>query len=196
MDIKEYCMALGSNSPTPGGGSASGIVLSLAGSCAEKAARFSIHDHLEKYIESFVEIREEGIKLAADDEEAFLGWKEARALPKSTDKEKYIRTQKIESYIKKCVMTPYKVAEYSLRLAEIIQDFVPYCNKWLISDIMVGTSLAFATFESALYNIDINIPYLKDKKLLEELDLFTNDNKKYFEKLKKNIIKLCLERLK
>lgn len=194
--ISEYCRNLGSNDPTPGGGSATGIVLSLSASCAEKAARFSIHDHLEKYIESFVEIREAGLTLSNEDEAAFLGWKKARELPKSTDKEKKERTDLINLYIKQCVLIPFSIAEKALYLSEVIFDFVPFCNKWLISDLQVGASFAEAAFDSAVYNITINLPYLKDDKLLEESKSFISINKKYLPKLYKNIIKNCELRLK
>ncbi|HOF00281.1 MAG TPA: cyclodeaminase/cyclohydrolase family protein [Spirochaetota bacterium] len=194
--ISEYCKNLGSTEPTPGGGSAAGVVLSLSASCAEKAARFSIHDHLEKYIESFVEIREAGLKLSDEDEAAFLGWKKARELPKSTDKEKKDRIDLINLYVEQCVLVPFTIAEKALYLSEVILDFVPFCNKWLISDLQISASFAQAAFDSAIYNITINLPYLKDEKLLKKSKGFINTNKKYLPKLYKNIIKSCQLRLK
>ena len=53
-EIKDFCQKLGSISPTPGGGAAAGICLSMGAACAEKAARFSLEDTDQNFIEAFV----------------------------------------------------------------------------------------------------------------------------------------------
>lgn len=194
MDIKEYCSNLGSTSPTPGGGSACGIVLALAASCAEKACRFSINDFLTEFLESFVEIREKSIMLSKMDEESFIKWGEARKLPKETDSEKKIRNEQVNYYTAECVKVPYEIARHSLKLIEIIQDFIPHCNKWLISDALVGASFARSSFESAIFNIDINLPLLKDEELKNEVLKFIDESSNYIQNTYVNIIKLSKDR--
>ena len=192
----EFCNRLGSNAPTPGGGAASGIVLSLGASCAEKAARFSIDDYLEGYLESFVNIKENGFILAEKDQKAFLNWMQARKLPKDTEQEIREREEKIQTYVKECTLVPREIVTNCIKLVEVIFDFIKYCNKWLISDLACGVNFAKASFDSAIFNIKINIPYIKDKKFIQSLQIFIEDNEKYFNKIVRNSLRDCYDKIK
>lgn len=194
--FKEFCNKLGSDKPTPGGGAASGIVLSLAASCAEKSARFSIDNYLEHYLKSFIEIKEEGFVLSEKDQKAFLNWMQARRLAKDTEEEKKEREEKIEKYVKECAIVPLEIIKHCIKLVEIIHDFIPYCNKWLISDLATAIVFARGAFESSLFNIRINIPYIKDKEFILELEKFIEENEKYFSKIVKNSLRGCDSKLK
>lgn len=196
LSFKEFCNKLGSDKPTPGGGAASGIILSLAAACAEKAARFSIDNYLEHYLKSFIEIKEEGFILSEKDQNAFLNWMQARRLPKDTEEEKKEREEKIEKYVKESAWVPLQIATKCIKLVEIIQDFIPYCNKWLISDLASSVVFARGAFDSSIFNIRINIPYIKDKDFILELEKFIEDNEKYFNKICKNCLRACDSKLK
>lgn len=194
--LKEYCEKLGSKEQTPGGGSASGLVLSLAASCAEKAARFSIDDYLDGYIDSFLSIKENGFIYTKKDQEAFLNWMDSRKLPKSTEEEIKYREEKIQFYVKESISIPLEIIKNCIKLIEIIQDFIPYCNKWLISDLASAVAFAKSSFESSCFNIKINIPYIKDNDFILEVHSFIRKNKRYFNKVSKNCIKECYKKLK
>ncbi|HOJ63553.1 MAG TPA: cyclodeaminase/cyclohydrolase family protein [Spirochaetota bacterium] len=191
----DFCNKLGSDKPVPGGGAASGIVLSLAASCAEKAARFSIDNYLEHYLNSFIEIKEKGFILAENDQKAFLNWMQARKLPKDTESEKKEREEKIEKYVKESASVPLEIAKNCIKLVEIILDFIPYCNKWLVSDLATAVAFACASFESSLFNIRINIPYIKDNDFILSLKLFIEKNEKYFQKIVKNSLRSCNKKI-
>ncbi|OHD12873.1 MAG: hypothetical protein A2086_14160 [Spirochaetes bacterium GWD1_27_9] len=195
QNIKEYCNFLGSTNPTPGGGSACGLTLAMAASCAEKAGRFSLNDYLSEFITSFLEIKDAGFRLSDEDQDAFKKWGEARKLPKTTIEEKQIRDEKVNFYAKECTRVPYEIAKNSLKLAEIIQDFIPHCNKWLISDIGVAAALASASFDGGIFNILTNFPFLRDEEFKKELNLFLDESVLYFNKMKENIYNLTKTRL-
>ncbi len=194
--LKEYCNKLGSKDPVPGGGSAAGLVLSLAASCAEKAARFSIDDYLEGYLESFVEIKNNGFIYSKRDQEAFLNWMEARKLPKTTEEEIKIREQKIQFYVKESTLVPFDIIKDCIKLVEVIQDFIPYCNKWLISDLAGAVAFAKASFETSCFNVRINIPYIKDNDFILELNSFLDEKKNYFTKVSRNCLRASDLKLK
>jgi methenyltetrahydrofolate cyclohydrolase len=186
--INDFCEKLGSTSPTPGGGAAAGITLSMGAACAEKALRFSIKENTEKLALPFAEIRDMGLKLSQDDQSAFSKWQEAKKLPKSTEEEIKNRNEKINQYTKECILVPYNICKYSIKLADIVRDFIPKCSKWLLSDAQIGIIFAKAAFDAGVLNIDINIPYLKDQNLLTEIVDFKNENSNYINNLIKNIL--------
>ena len=168
----------------------------MGAACAEKAARFSLEDTDQNFIEAFVEIRDAGLKLSNEDQNAFLNWQKSKKLPKNSEKEKKIRLEKINFYTAECAKIPLTICINSLKLTEIIQDFLPYCNKWLISDASIGASLSKAAFESSIFNIKINIPYIKDQNLLEEIDNFIHNKINYFNKTTEYIFIKCKNLLK
>ena len=196
QEIKNFCEKLGSTSPTPGGGAASGICLSLAAACVEKAIRFSEVNNSEKIINEIKNIRESGLELSKLDEEAFLGWQEAKKLPKSNEEEKKMREEKINSFISKCIKVPLEICKNAINLSEIIKIFIPNCNKWLISDASIGAFFSDSAFQAGILNININLPFLKDKNLLMEIENFKTNQLPYFCKLSKETIEECKKILK
>ncbi|HOV15784.1 MAG TPA: cyclodeaminase/cyclohydrolase family protein [Spirochaetota bacterium] len=191
--FKNFCVDLGSNNPTPGGGAALALVLAFGASASEKALRFSPNDFTDEFLNIFLEVRDAGLKLSLDDQDAFRKWMEARKLPKQTDEEKKIREEKVNYYAKETILVPYQVAKLSVKLLEAILDFIPHSNKWLISDLGVGASCAKSAFESALFNIYINFPYLKDKELYIEIEHFIKENEEYVKKISESIYSQCME---
>lgn len=189
-EINSFCENLGSTAPTPGGGAAAGITLSLGAACAEKAARFSLKDDSnDDFINRFAEIREHGHQLCADDQKYFLEWQNARKLPKETEEEKKIRKEQVDKYAAECARVPLKLGRQAIYLIKTIEEFLPTCNKWLISDAAVGAGHAAAAFESSIFNIMINLPYVKDETFSSELKAFMNDHIEMFNTIKEKIYK-------
>ena len=175
VSISAYCDALGSNAATPGGGSAAGVVLSLAANCAAKAAVFSgIDDNqaVRTFYDRCKDCAAKALQLAADDERTFLEWKDARALPKDSPEQQEIRTAAVNEAVVRCISVPYNLAKLSLSFRDSLEPFRPLCKKWLLSDLDVAKSFASAAFEAALANIDINMPFLKDDRLKREIEEF------------------------
>jgi formiminotetrahydrofolate cyclodeaminase len=191
IDLKDYCIRLGSSDPVPGGGSAAALALSLGASTVEKAVRFSLNDFTKEFIGSLEEIRDAGFQLSQDDQTAFKGWQEARRLPKETPQEKQAREEKVNYFTEEVIVVPLNVARQAAALMGIIMDFVPHCNKWLLSDAAVGASFAGSAFESALFNIDINLPYLKNEELKKQIDRFLTDTPSSMKEMKESVYKLC-----
>ena len=117
----------------------------------------------------------------------------ARKMAKSTDEERTKREEKINYYARETILVPYQCAKLSLKLLETILDFVPHCNKWLISDLGVGSTFAKAAFDSAIFNIYINFPYLKDESLYSEITNFITDSKEYVKNISETISNQCME---
>jgi methenyltetrahydrofolate cyclohydrolase len=198
MNIYDYCGDLGSISPVPGGGSAAGIVLSIAASCIEKSIRFSFDESKftdNVFLKKVIAIKAEGFKFSELDQIAFKNWSDARKLPKETEEEKSIRSVKISELIIECINVPRDISRISFELLQLINEFIPQCNKYLISDVAVGTSFAFSAFESGIFNIKTNLPFLKNENMKKDYDDFIKSNSGEASNLKDGILKICEERI-
>lgn len=198
--MKEFVTKLGSTKPAPGGGAAAGISLSMAGACAEKAVRFSekllSKEEFEHTLSIFCEIRDIGLKLHEEDQQAFMGWYNARKLPNKTQEEKQKRTLEINKYIKDCITTPFSIYKESIKLMDLLEKFLPKCDKWLISDVGVAVSLCASTLESSFLNIIVNFPFLKDKDYLNDIQTFIDNSMQRFFEKKEKLLKKCTEILR
>lgn len=191
MTLTEFTEKLGSTNPTPGGGAAAGLTLAVGAACAEKAVRFSLSDDTEKILEQLIFLREEGHKLSQRDQDAFLNWQLMKKLPKETDEEKAVRKEKINMAAHECAMVPFLTAEYSVKLLYTVDEFLPFCNKFLISDAACGVSFAAAAFETSVFNILINLPYIKNEIFKNQLETFISGNTEHFDIVKERVLAEC-----
>lgn len=191
----EFLNRLGSTSPAPGGGAAAGITLSLGAACAEKAVRFSVGDDLDRFLDVFCGIRDKGLKYTHEDQEAFVNWQNARKLPNSTDEEKVKRKELVLKYSSKCAEVPMLIGIDAIQTSNAISDFLPLCNKWLVSDLAVGLAHIGAAFESSVFNIMVNLPYIKNEILINQLKTFMNDQVDSFYHHKEMTLRKCKELL-
>ena len=172
MELADFSQKLGSDRPAPGGGAAAGYILSLAAAAAQKAMVFSkpedyerIHDFLEK-------VREDGLYLCNEDQRTFLEWQNARKLPKDTEEQKAFRTTEVNRTAAACASVPLTTGTATKALIVELADLLPVCKKFLISDISCAASFALAALQAARVNVEINLPYVKDEKLLEKINAF------------------------
>jgi glutamate formiminotransferase/formiminotetrahydrofolate cyclodeaminase len=172
MELADFSQQLGSDQPAPGGGAAAGYILSLAAAAAQKAMVFSKPENYEK-IHDFLEmVRKDGLYLCDEDQRTFLEWQNARKLPKDTDEQKAIRTAEVNRTAAECASVPVTTGTAAKALIVTLKDLLPVCKKFLISDISCAASFALAALQAARVNVEINLPYVKDEKMLEKIDGF------------------------
>ena len=179
-DIKKYCEQLGSKSPSPGGGSAVGIVLALSIACFKKAFSFSNKASNEILKEKIDALMKNSLKLAEDDYLYFLKWQEAKKMPKNTEDERNIREKEIIKYSDLCSIIPLECASESIVLLNMIEEFIDDCPPLLISDLGISLAFSESTFRSSKLNILINLNYIKDISLKNKLTLFLEENEEKF----------------
>lgn len=165
--IQQFCQDLGSNSPAPGGGTASALSASLAHSLLCMVTRLSltkdpvyfqnIIDELGKYEEALFELMDEDTK-------AFNQVMAAFKLPKEGDERKL----KIQEAFAKAIEVPLKVMEMASQLLSYALILVKEGNKNALSDSGVGALLASAALKGARYNALINLPYIKEEEKKRE----------------------------
>ncbi len=206
--VKEYVEESMSGNPTPGGGSVAALVGGLGGALTNMVGNLTVGnkvyedvpaDMKVKMEENFKEIEKvvENLLVIVDqDAKAFDKAMAAFKLPKNTDEEKKIRSQAIQDGYKSALEVPLNCAKECYRILELQDVFANYGNVHAITDVGVGTLLAYSGIEGALFNVIINLKSIKDeeyiKRVNEELDsLMTNGRK-----LRDDMLEIVYSRLK
>jgi formiminotetrahydrofolate cyclodeaminase len=180
--VREFISELGSNSPVPGGGSVAALSSSLASALSSmvfnltvgKKAYNSLSEEEKAQVNSSLEItsnlKDEFLDLMNEDTVAFNSVMEAFKLPKETEEEKAIRSEKIQEGYKVAIAVPLEVAKRTFNLYEHILVAVKYGNKNAISDGGVAALMAQSAIEGAILNVRINLSGLKDEEYKKAIE--------------------------
>lgn len=177
MSLKDFADETASESPAPGGGSISAYIGSLGISLATMVANLSSHkpgwdnrwEEFSKWAEKGQDIKDKLLKLVDEDTNAFNKIMSAFGLPKSTDEEKKIRTEAIQSATKYATEVPFKVMELSFASMEVIKAMAETGNPNSVSDAGVGALCARSAVMGAYLNVKINAGGLTDKFFAENI---------------------------
>ena len=179
---KSFVMEVASESPTPGGGSVSALVGSLGSALTsmvghltidKKAYEFVPEDKKAEMKEEFKkinELTESLLKLVEEDSRAFDDVMQAFKLPKNTEEEKKERSAAIQSGYKKALEVPLRSGETCYEILAHQEVFAEYGNIGAITDVGVGTLLAYAALEGSLFNVTINLKSIKDAEYKAEIE--------------------------
>lgn len=175
LTIEGYIDELSSSSPTPGGGSAAAIMAALSSALTSmvfnltvgKKSYNELDSNEKQVIDNALEIsnmyNKRLLEFMDKDSEAFLNFMKTFKLPKETEEDKKFRENEIQKGYISALEVPLNLAEESLKLYEIIIIACKYGNKNVISDAGVASYLLFATIESSILNVKINLSGLKDE---------------------------------
>ncbi|MDF2672698.1 MAG: methenyltetrahydrofolate cyclohydrolase [Clostridiales bacterium] len=181
LTIENFANELASNSPAPGGGSIAALSSTLAASLASmvfnltvgKKAYLAYDDDtkmkIDKGITEAGNMKEEFLSLMDEDTEAFDEVMAGFKLPKETEEEKALRSNKIQEAYKKATLVPLKVAEKTLDIFTLLEIAVKYGNANAISDAGVGALIALTGLEAAILNVKINLPSIKDPDFVSKV---------------------------
>lgn len=174
IPVEDYLAQLASGEPIPGGGSAAALTGAMGAALLCMSARFTIGK--EKYLQFEqsalqVEAEADTIRLRLQqsvekDSEAYGGYGAALALPKGSDDEKALRTTALQNASKASALAPLDIARNCYRLLQLAVVMAENCNPNLVSDVIVAAELAVSGFRSAVLNVRMNLPYIKDEQFV------------------------------
>jgi len=176
--LRAFSDDLASDAPVPGGGSAAAyagaVGASLAAMVARIAAKKGEDETLQDYISEVDNLRSDFLRLVDDDSAAYAGVAEAMKLPRATDDQKKIRTERVQAALLAASRVPLEVAKTSRRLLDACERGLPKAPAAAVSDVGVGALMAEAALRGAAMNVMINLSSVKDrgqvKALSEDLD--------------------------
>ena len=194
----EFLNELSTNSPAPGGGSVAALAGSLGAALSSMVAALThekkdMLDSKPLMDEIGVEAQELKDRLAIlveEDTKAFNKVMEANRLPATTDEEKSIKKENLDTANKYAIQIPLETAQKCLRVIELSESLVTNGNPNSVSDAGVAAEVALAGLRGACMNVMINLSEVGDVSYCEtrqeEVDSLIDSgeaiHKKVFEK--------------
>ena len=184
--LSAYLAEVAAGTPVPGGGSVAAVVGALAAALGEMVANLTLGR--EKYVDVEASLRPMRDRLtalrtslldaAAADESAYQSYRDAAGLPRTSDREKAVRTDAMQQALIAATDEPLGVARSAREVVDILQSVAREGNPHVRSDAALGALLAEAALRGALLNVrgnaamladrELSVTYLTDADLLEE----------------------------
>jgi formiminotetrahydrofolate cyclodeaminase len=171
LTLSQFSDRLASAEPVPGGGSASAIAGSFAGSLLAMVARLSVdrpkYATYQKTHGRALATGERGrtvlLELADADAHAYAGFATARKLPKETAEEQAARDEATRVAARASTEVPLTVVAECARLLDDVAAMAGRSNLNAASDLEVAARLAAAAARGAAANVLINLPMVGDE---------------------------------
>lgn len=178
--LRDFARLIGSDSPTPGGGSAAAYAGALGASLAAMVARIALKrsgeqsEQLSNLVEEADNLQAHFLRLVEDDSAAFDRVTAAMRLPRSSDAEKASRASELQASLLAASRVPLEAAKAGRRLLQLCERLVEHATATSVTDAGVGAVLAETALRGAAFNVMINLASLADaaqvKAMSEELD--------------------------
>ena len=171
MKLTEFCAALASKEPAPGGGSASANIAAMGVGLLAMVANLTVgrkkyEEHQELMQEIITEADSLRLRLvdAVDrDTEAYNGVSAVFSMPKETDDEKAARAAAMQPALKAATEVPYEVMELCHASLTLASRAVGKANTNAASDLGVAAHSLLAGAHGAWMNVLINLGGIKDE---------------------------------
>lgn len=205
--VREFILEAASSNPTPGGGSVSALVGGLGGALTNMVGNLTIGNKafddvpddakliMQESAKEIENLTNDLIKIVDEDATAFDGVMAAFKLPKETDEDKKKRTNAIQEGYKHALEVPLRCAQECYKILELQEVFANYGNINAITDVGVGTLLAYSAVEGALFNVTINLKSIKDQEYKKATEDKVNKLLQDGKMLKEELLKIVYKRL-
>ena len=196
---REFCEALASKQPVPGGGGASALVGAIGISLCAMVANYTIGKPKYASFEADLtnvrnqaeELRRKLLELIEADAQAFLALSEAYALPKSDA----IRRDRLERAAMKACEAPLEMIDCCCRALDLLSIVFEKGNKMLVSDAGCGAAFCKAAMESAAMNVYVNTKTMLDRAAAARLNETASVRVEKFGRSADRIIRSVCEQL-
>ena len=181
VTLSQFLDAVASGTATPGGGSVSALVGTLAAALVEMVVNLTVgkkgfeaqEAEMKKMGEEAHSYREALGATIAQDINAYQGVMKAYLLPKATEEDKKNRKEEIQKALKRAADPPLFTAATSLKVLKLCQKAAEKGNPNTVTDAAVGALLAEAALQGGVFNVLVNLSALEEettvKKMKQEL---------------------------
>jgi formiminotetrahydrofolate cyclodeaminase len=176
LTLKQFLEKTANNEPVPGGGSISALHGAVAAALTEMLANITIGKKNYSAVEETMKLNATKAsalrtKFLTDidrDAEAYNLVFQAFRLPKDTDEQKVLRSEKIQEATKVAALVPMEVAERAFELLDLISETTRKGSKNAITDGCVAMMTCRTAVLGALLNVRINLASIKDERFVKE----------------------------
>lgn len=196
MELNRFLEKMSSDTPTPGGGSASALAGALSASLVAMVAGLSYKKDRTKK-KGMEGIREKGLSIqkrllqaTAEDSKSFDAVIRAFRLPRNSEKERLHRVKEIQKAYQRATLTPQLVCQQSLQLLEYSKTLMLRGNPNAFSDAGVAAFLADAACAGGVLNIKINLAAVTEKNFAKKMNILMRNWARKRNQVMKAILKL------
>ena len=197
MELERFLEKMSSDTPTPGGGSASALAGALSASLVTMVAGLSSKKdktkkkRMEGIKKKGLSIQKRLFRAIDEDSRSFDAVIKAFRLPRNSEKERFRRVREIQKAYQKATLTPQLVCQQSLQLLEYSKTLILKGNPNAISDAGVAAFLADAAFAGGLLNIKINLVAVTEKVFVKKMNILMRT----WARRRNQVMKAILKRL-
>lgn len=174
--IKIFELILNENDFTVGGGSTAALSGAMACGLIAMVANLSkgkTYGYEDSKYDNIVlelnKIKEKLLQGAINDNKAYMLIVNAYKLPKNTEIEKEERKKAIQNAGIEAANVPLSNAKLNKKVFEIGSSLIGKSNPACFTDLKAGVDLSKLGLDTAKANIEVNLPLIKNEKIVEEL---------------------------
>lgn len=173
----DFVDVLASKSAVPGGGGAAALAGAIGIALGSMVCNLTIgkkkyaeyEESVKSILEKARELEKDLINMIDEDAECFLPLSKAYGLPTSTEEEKKIKAETMESSLKTACEVPIKIVKVCYEAIKLHEDLVDKGSRLAISDVGVGVQCLRAAILSGQLNVIININSIKDEEYVNKV---------------------------
>jgi formiminotetrahydrofolate cyclodeaminase len=186
--LRKYLHDLAARKAAPGGGSAAALTASCGCSLICMVASFTKdNEKIRSILSRASDLKEKFIDLIDEDVIAYNKVKEAYQLSKDEGAGK--RKEEIQKSLKQALQVQHNLARECVNALQIVKELLEEGSKKLITDTASSAILLEAAFNMAVYNMRINLKYIKNSKLSDEIQSWLKSYANEAGTLKEEILK-------
>lgn len=162
LTVRDFTALLASQTPAPGGGSASALLGAQGAALCAMVCALSKGEQLKLAQPVLEEKSSRFLSLVEEDTAAFSLVSAAYRLPRQTEAEKAARSAAIQTGLLECLRTPLEMMELAADVLALAVDAIADFNTSAASDLGVAALCLRAAAQGAWLNVRINLGSLKD----------------------------------
>lgn len=179
MDINKFVATLGSDTPAPGGGSASALSGAIGSALTMMVAELTIgkKKYLEfdtenkQLLEEMSEINHQLLDCIDRDTEAFNDVSAVFKLPKETEEDLLKRKESMQKALKNATLVPLDIMRLAQQGLTTTKKAIGKSNINAASDLGVSSLNLNSCLKGAWLNVLINLSGVKDEKFVQEIKI-------------------------
>jgi formiminotetrahydrofolate cyclodeaminase len=177
VTLSQFLDAVAGGTATPGGGSVSALVGTLAAALVEMVVNLTAgkkgfeaqEEEMKKMGAEAHSYRDALASAIAQDINAYQAVMKAYLLPRSTEAEKTKRREEIQKALRRAADPPLFTAATSLKVLKLCQKAAEKGNPSAITDAAVGALLAEAALQGGVFNVLVNLAALEEEDTVAKL---------------------------
>ena len=195
LSCGEFCRALASKEPVPGGGGASALAGALAaalgnmvgGLTAGKKKYAAYEEEITACNERAAALRERFLSLIQADADSFAPLAAVYRLPSGTEEEKALKEARMQEALKEACVVPEQIMECCRETLSLIEVYEEKGSVMAVSDAAAAALLCGSALTAAALNLRINAKSMKDREqagqILERMEQRIRDGEEQAQKI-------------